>query len=941
VAVALRNAAGYREILSEAPRLAAALGVPPQRVLPLFVSYGAPPPKVAAARAAAAAAALRALLPAAAGGDVAGLLLHPAARWRGDDPGAPAASLAAAADALGLSPYRVLQTLVRDAERAAAGRHAGGSGGDGSHGDEATPAAGAAPSGRVRPGWPFLLMPAARLRARADAVGELLGVAGPRRAALLRGNPFLLAQTPESVRAKALSLAGFLTGVDGAGVPRGGGGGSATLSLKDEAPAGGGGQPPPPPPGLHAAAWAAAAAVLRRCPKLLQLDVSTCVERVRALEAALKLRGDAAWAAALREPSLMLQPRARLRAAAAWLQALAGGAAGARAVVQQDPRVLVSMGQWMGAGAPAAPGAAGRGALADEAGGDEASDRAADGGDGGSSWRAAEAAPGAGGAAPSTRAPAARLAWLAHVLGTPEADALAAAVRAPAGRLLVFGLSAATGEARLRALADLMGLEPRAALEAALGGGLTFWWVWTGRFRPPQSAGRTGQAPAAAGPRIHAAHAPPPCAPTAARASRRPPAPCGRSLPPPPPPPPSSAPQPPAVSANRGARRPRRLSVRGRRPGGRAARAAPAAAAPLSCAAAAAGGGHACPAARPPRGPRPAALLARGRRRRRRGQRTHPARGAHPFRPGRRRHQGRRWRQGRGGAGGGPRPTGIRRCRHTAAAGATARGAAAPRAQASPAGGGLCAVAAPARRRARQRARGTDADNGCVPNLRSGALTPATGCCRGGPLAQPHLPTPTPLPPADDARHDRLRFLLATRLATTAGARGGAVSMAAALLASEEEFARRFPGHAAFASALASARAAQGTAGPGTPALLRVRVGARAGAAASPALLPPASAPAAEARAAAEGVVLDCLRTAATEGFGGGSCGGVPTHALLAALREARGLGKSRAYLILEGLRARGAVECLSAGGTPGGGRAPRLWRLAAAPASAAGAGGV
>jgi hypothetical protein len=523
VAAALRNVGPYRELLTEAASLAANFSLPPAAALPLFLAHGAPAPRPAAEGAAAALAALRRLLPAAAPCDLVALLSHPGARLReGRAPEAPAASLAAAADVLGLTPYRVLQILLRDAARAQARRgRAGGApggaallaaaassaapeappqvavappaaqgggahaGGGADRGESGLLALGA-PGPRARCQFSFLLAPPERLRARAAAVSALLGVEGPAAAALLRENPILLAYSSERLESKARSLASFMTGVQGGGRSgSGSGGGDIAAAAK---PVAAGGAPPQQPGLLEAAAWDAARAALRRCPRLLGLEVATCAERVRALGSALGLPPDAAWTAARRAPALMAQPRDRLAAAAAWLSALAGGTEGARAVVKDDPKVLIDLGLW---GKDRPPPVLQGGAALGRGGCGSTDALAAVMLDGGGGGCGGDGDGGSNSDAPVRPAAAAsRLAWLARTLGVPEGDALAAAVRSHAGRYLLFHAASAAGEARVAALAGLLGLEAREVLATALERGLTYRWAGWGAVacRGPQSA---------------------------------------------------------------------------------------------------------------------------------------------------------------------------------------------------------------------------------------------------------------------------------------------------------------------------------------------------------------------------------------------------------------------------------------------------------------------
>jgi hypothetical protein len=236
-------------------------------------------------------------------------------------------------------------------------------------------------------------------------------------------------------------------------------------------------------------------------------------------------------------------------------------------------------------------------------------------------------------------------------------------------------------------------------------------------------------------------------------------------------------------------------------------------------------------------------------------------------------------------------------------------------------------------------------------------------------MTQPNTPLPAcppaclapPCLPPDDGRHDRLRYLLASRLAATAGPGRGPASMVAALLTSDGAFAQRFPGYASFAAVILAARAEGGAAGGPSPALAcppllrRVRGGSddSSGGGDGPAVAAAGkeawtagggakrrlrhSAGAAVKRPAAgtpaERAVLERLESAGAENLhgssGGGSGGagrGVETGALLSAMTAASGVSRSRAYAVLQRLRSRGAVECARAGG--GGPSRLLLWRL-------------
>jgi hypothetical protein len=508
-AVALRNHPAFSDLLAAAGRLAADLSVPPLELLPLFTAYGAAAPAEVAAATADRYRALRGQLPAAAPGDLVALLRMTSSRRRAAGPTALVASLSAASQVLGLTPYRVLQLVIRDAGFGGTGsssnrarRHGGPpSGGSSGAADgvsllpspspaamSLSPARGTA-VGRRRPQYMFLLMPAERLRARADVLGQLLGVSGPQLESLLRNTPRLLAHDSAQVARRMEYLAGFLTGVDGGGAGGAGlmGTGAAGLSgggTIGSGMDGGALQPMAADERLRDAAWQAAQSALRRCPKLLQLDVSTCVERVRAVESALRLQGAVAWGLALRAPEIMAHSKERLAAAAGRLEALAGGLPEARAVVLQEPSTLVQLSVLRrNEGRAAAARAA---AAAEEEEEDEEEEGfELEGSEDEDAEDEERAGPRRGGANPKKRArgaagrPAAasgareRLEWMAASLGVSPEAALSRAVTNPSGRRLLWDLTSQQAVARVERLGELMGLSPGEVVEAAVGKGFT------------------------------------------------------------------------------------------------------------------------------------------------------------------------------------------------------------------------------------------------------------------------------------------------------------------------------------------------------------------------------------------------------------------------------------------------------------------------------------
>jgi len=519
------------EVLRSACNLGSDLDIPPLQLLHLFTAYGAPPPPTVVKETRLRHAALRDLIPAAAPSDLVALL-HLTVTKRAS-PDALVASLTAASQVLQITPYRIMQMLIRDASSAAAAQPAGalasvssaalglkpssssssssssstvngssssstvnGSSSSSSSSSSAPAAANtwyatSTPRRRRRPQYQFLLMPADRLRDRADAIGELLGITGPQLSSLLRYTPRLLAHDTALLRRRMEYLSRFLTGADGGG---GGSSGSSGDSAVDRK--------------LREAGWHAAQMALRACPMVLQLDVSTCVERVRAVEAALRLQGAAAWQLALKSPQIMMQRKERLVAAAEQLQRLTGGLPEARRLLCQDPDLLVNLANIYHRSKAAAAEEAdqllqeGEGAAAmsggeEEAGGcvPEAATEAgqlrqlrqwrqqlkmqpvaaatdiAEAGEpavtreaAGETEAAAEAK-----AEPGERGMLVTLRWMADTLGIEEIEALAKAATSCAGRRLLWEVATPQAKARVKTLAGLMGLEVGALLSDVMG----------------------------------------------------------------------------------------------------------------------------------------------------------------------------------------------------------------------------------------------------------------------------------------------------------------------------------------------------------------------------------------------------------------------------------------------------------------------------------------
>ena len=500
VAVSLRwcGAARFEATVRAARALADAARLPPLAAVGVFLSHGAgaraaAPPAEIAADAAARLAALRAELPAAAPGDL--LALVRLARARPGPPEALVASLAAAAGALGLTPYRVLQLLLNSGGKGDVGGGSSSSSASGSA--EAAPAdatiasaAAAAPAlagpegkaGAARP-YGFLLAPAPQIRARAAAAADALGLApgdGARLASLLRSTPGLLALDAAALRGKVGYLAAFLTGVGGGGggsssgstggsgsaaigaggseVLESGAGGDAADGSSSAAATGVGKQETDAAAAaaalqerLREETWPAARAALRACPRVLLLSPATCVERVRAAAAALGLPDAGGCRIALSAPGIMTHPRERIEAAAARLAEAAGGLEAARAIVARQPRALESMCLMVARG-----GGSGGG------GGEDASTSKSTG-----TRRRRKAPSGSGTGGDPV---ASRLRWLAGLLGATEAEAFAAAVRCHYGRHVLWQTSEVRARASLARLAALLRVgEPEAARLALAG----------------------------------------------------------------------------------------------------------------------------------------------------------------------------------------------------------------------------------------------------------------------------------------------------------------------------------------------------------------------------------------------------------------------------------------------------------------------------------------